>query len=145
MQNHPMSANTAPVARETAARYLRSSAAPEADARRVLTKALLRAAGLLDIAPAALARILGISEASVSRLANGTRSIAPGSKEGELALLLVRVYRSLDALVGGDDAQRRAWMQGANRALNGTPAELIRTAEGLVAVVSYLDGMRAAA
>ena len=93
----------------------------------------------------ALARILGISEASVSRLANGTRSIAPDSKEGELALLLVRVYRSLDALVGGDDTQRRAWMHSANRALNGKPSELIRSAEGLVVVASYLDGMRTAA
>lgn len=140
-----MSTSTAPVAREVSPRYFRSAATARADERAVLTKALLRAAGLLGLAPAALARILGISAASVSRLANGTRSIAPDSKEGELALLLVRVYRSLDALVGGDDAQRRAWMHSANRALNGTPMELIRSAEGLVAVASYLDGMRAAA
>lgn len=140
-----MTAHTAPVAREAGAKYARAPIVPQADARGVLTKALLRAAGLLDIPPAALARILGISEASVSRLANGTRSIAPDSKEGELALLLVRVYRSLDALVGGDNAQRQAWMHGANRALNGTPSELIRSAEGLVVVASYLDGMRAAA
>ncbi|HMN76064.1 MAG TPA: DUF2384 domain-containing protein [Burkholderiaceae bacterium] len=124
---------------------MRAQSAAHADANAVLTKALLRAAILLDLAPAALARILGVSEASVSRLANGRRSIAPDSKEGELALLLVRVYRSLDALVGGDDAQRRAWMHGANTALNGTPSDLIRSAEGLVAVASYLDGMRAAA
>lgn len=136
---------TAPTAREAVAEYARAAPATRSDARAVLTKALLRAAALLGLAPAALARVLGISEASVSRLANGTRSIDPGSKEGELALLLVRVYRSLDALVGGDDAQRRAWMHGANRALNGTPSELIRSAEGLVAVAAYLDGMRATA
>lgn len=136
---------TAPVAREAVARYARRLPEAQPDPRAVLTKALLRAASLLDISPAALARVLGISEASVSRLTNGTRSIAPDSKEGELALLLVRVYRSLDALVGGDDAQRRAWMRGANRELNGTPAELIRSAEGLVVVAAYLDGMRAAA
>ena len=115
------------------------------DAATVLTKALLRAAGLLSLPPAALARVLGVSEASISRLSSGTRQVGPDSKEGELALLLVRVYRSLDALVGSDDAQRRAWMQSPNRALNGTPAELVRRAEGLVAVLSYLDGMRAAA
>lgn len=133
------------VAREVSARLYRAAPAAKQDASAVLTKALLRAAGLLDVAPTALARTLGVSEASVSRLANGTRKVAPDSKEGELALLLVRVYRSLDALVGGDDAQRRAWMRAPNRALNGTPAELIRTAEGLVTVASYLDGMRAAA
>jgi len=61
----------------------------------VLTKALLRAAQLLELSSAVLARILGVSEASISRLASGARTIDPASKEGELALLLVRVYRSL--------------------------------------------------
>jgi plasmid maintenance system antidote protein VapI len=119
--------------------------APGADPGGVLTKSVLRAAGLLGLSSAALARVLGVSEASISRLASGTRTIDPASKEGELALILVRVYRSLDALVGTDDAQRKAWMAGYNRALNGKPLDLIERAEGLVAVVSYLDGMRAPA
>ena len=120
-----------------------ASAAPSPEA--VLGKALFRAAELLDLNNAALARILGVSEASVSRLASGARSIDPKSKEGELALLLIRVYRSLDALVGTDAAQRKAWLHSPNRALNGVPAELIQSAAGLVAVVSYLDAMRAPA
>ena len=111
----------------------------------VLGKALFRTAGLLDLNNAALARILGVSEASVSRLASGARNIDPKSKEGELALLLIRVYRSLDALVGSDVGQRKAWLHSPNRALNGTPAELIQSAAGLVAVVGYLDAMRAPA
>ncbi|HET7670654.1 MAG TPA: MbcA/ParS/Xre antitoxin family protein [Burkholderiales bacterium] len=111
----------------------------------VLAKALFRATGLLELNNAALARILGVSEASVSRLASGARSIDPKSKEGELALLLIRVYRSLDALVGSDAAQRKAWLHSPNRALNGVPAELIQSAAGLVAVVGYLDAMRAPA
>jgi hypothetical protein len=109
----------------------------------VLTKALLRAGQLLELSSASLARILGVSEASVSRLVSGARTVDPGSKEGELALLLVRVYRSLDALVGTDAAQRKAWLHSANRALNGKPADLIQRADGLVSVVNYLDAMRA--
>lgn len=111
----------------------------------VLTKALLRAAQLLELPSGALARVLGVSEASVSRLASGTRTVDPKSKEGELALLLVRVYRSLDALVGSDAAQRKAWLHSHNRALNRRPAELIERADGLVTVVAYLDAMRAPA
>jgi len=111
----------------------------------VLTKALLRASGLLGLSNAVLARVLGVSEASVSRLASGARTLDPATKEGELALLLVRVYRSLDALVGTDAAQRKAWMSGFNRALNGRPIELIERADGLVSVVAYLDAMRAPA
>jgi hypothetical protein len=109
----------------------------------VLTKAVLRAAELLELSSASLARVLGVSEASVSRLVSGARAIDPHSKEGELALLLVRVYRSLDALVGTDASQRKAWLHGGNRALNGRPADLIQRADGLVAVVNYLDAMRA--
>ena len=123
----------------------RTTPLPKAEPAAVLTKAVLRAAELLELPSAALARILGVSEASVSRLFSGARQVDPQSKEGELALLLVRVFRSLDALVGTDAAQRRAWMESRNRALNGRPIELIQGAEGLVSVVSYLDAMRAPA
>ena len=50
---------------------------------------------------------------------------------------------SLDALVGGNDRQRLLWMNSHNRALNAIPAELVRTAEGLVRTLAYLDSMRA--
>lgn len=123
----------------------RARHAPRPEPAPVLTKALLRAADLLGLPSAALARVLGVSEASISRLVTGTRTIDPASKEGELALILVRVYRSLDALVGTDVQQRRAWMRAYNRVLNGKPMDLIERAEGLVAVVSYLDAMRAPA
>ena len=119
----------------------RRAGATRPEPQAVLTRAVLRAAELLGLSNAVLARVLGISEASVSRMAAGSRLVNPSSKEGELALLLVRAYRSLDALVGADDAQRRAWM-GHNHALAGAPIDLIQRADGLVAVVAYLDGVR---
>jgi uncharacterized protein (DUF2384 family) len=100
---------------------------------------------MLGLNGAQLGSVLGISEASVSRLVAGTRVVDPASKEGELALLLVRVFRSLDALVGGDAAQRHAWLRTPNRALNARPVDLLAQAEGLAAVTRYLDGMRAPA
>jgi transcriptional regulator with XRE-family HTH domain len=118
---------------------------PSPDPALVLAKAASRTATLLGLTGAALARTLGSSEPTISRVLRGERGIAPGSKEGELAALLVRVYRSLDALVGGDDRKRAAWMGSYNRALGGVPRELIQTAEGLVGTLSYLDGMRAPA
>ena len=113
------------------------------DAGRVLSGAVLRTAGFLGLSRAVLARLLGVSEAGVSRLASGARLIDPESKEGELALLLVRLYRSLDALVGNDAEQRLRWLGSFNRGLNGRPVELIERVEGLAGVVAYLDGMRA--
>ena len=109
----------------------------------VLAKATARAAGLLGLSGAALSRTIGVSEPTVSRILKGDKEIDPSSKEGELSLLLVRVYRSLDPLVGTDDQKRKDWMRGPNKALGGIPLKLIERADGLVATLSYLDGMRA--
>ena len=107
----------------------------------VLTKATLNAAERLGLRNRQLAAIIGSSEASISRLQHG-RLLEPDTKEGELALLFLRLYRSLDALVGGDDDKARTWLTAANVHLGGIPAERIRTVEGLVDVVQYLDAMR---
>lgn len=115
--------------------------APTPDAARVTAKAVLAAAARLGLTHRHLAAAIGVSEASVSRLQHG-RGIDPARKEGELALLVVRLYRSLDALVGGDDAQARAWLHADNAHLGGVPAERIRRVEGLVDVIGYLDAMR---
>lgn len=122
---------------------LAARALPQPDAGPVLSKATARAAQWLGLSGAALAQVLGTSESGVSRLLRGTRTLDPQSKEGELALLLVRLFRSLDALVGNDADLRRAWMDSHNTALNGTPRQLIGTAQGLVTTVAYLDAMRA--
>jgi transcriptional regulator with XRE-family HTH domain len=111
----------------------------------VLAKAVGRAAALLGLSGAAVARIVGLSEPTVSRVLSGKLPLDPLSKEGELSLLLVRVYRSLDPLVGTDDQKRIAWMRGHNKALGGVPIKLIERADGLVATLNYLDGMRAPA
>jgi hypothetical protein len=107
----------------------------------VLTKAVLAAAARLGLRHRELAAVLGTSEASVSRLGR-SREVEPASKEGELALLFVRLFRSLDALVGGNEVQARSWLHSENAHVGGVPAERIRGVEGLVEVVQYLDAMR---
>lgn len=120
-------------------------AAQQLDPGQVLAKATTRASDLLGLSGAALGRIIGVSEPTVSRLVRGLRGLDPQSKEGQLSLLLVRVYRSLDALVGTDNQNRIAWMRSPNTALGGVPAVLIERPDGLVATLNYLDGMRAPA
>ena len=111
------------------------------DPAAVLTRATLSAAARLGLRSRELAAVIGASEASVSRL-KGARRLEPTSKEGELASLFLRLFRSLDALLGGDEARARAWLRAENRHLGGVPAERIRTVEGLIDVVQYLDAMR---
>lgn len=115
-----------------------------ADPALVLTKATLSAADQLGLNSAELAAVIGVSEPTVSRLKTCARSISPESKEGELALMLIRLFRSLDPLIGGDDGKRKTWMGSYNKALVGHPKQLIRKADGLVRTLAYLDGMRAA-
>ncbi len=107
----------------------------------VLGKAVLSVAGRLGINAKGLAAIIGCSEASVSRLKQG-RSIDPDSKEGELALLLIRLYRSLNAILGGNDEQSEKWLKAHNHHLDAVPLKKINNIQGLIEVVQYLDAMR---
>ena len=109
-------------------------------AGRVLTQAVTRAGARLGLAQKDLAAVLGVSASTVSRFAQ--RPLDPRSKEGELAVLFVRLYRSLDAMVGGQDEAARAWMHAENTHLGGVPARLALSVTGLVHVLEYLDAMR---
>lgn len=120
----------------------RAVAKPRQQPRRVLTGAVLRAAALLELNQARVAEILGLSAATVSRMANGSYALDDGKKEWELGALFVRLFRSLDSLVGSNDEAARAWLNGDNRGLGNKPVNLIRSAEGLVRAVHYLDAAR---
>jgi antitoxin Xre/MbcA/ParS-like protein len=120
----------------------RQARAPEAA---VVTKAAVRAAGRLDLSHKVLARVLGVSEATVSRMSSGTYTLPADAKPFELALLFVRLFRSLDAITSGDEAVASAWLRAQNVALGGTPLSLLQSVTGLVHVVAYLDARRALA
>jgi uncharacterized protein (DUF2384 family) len=114
-----------------------------ADPAAVLGKALVRAAQALALSQTDVAQVLGVSAASVSRTFAGERPIDPTSADGRHALLFLRVFRSLDALVGGDTAKARLWLHARNDHLGGkSPAALLSTTPGLVHVADYLDAMR---
>lgn len=113
------------------------------DKAAVLTKATLRAATQLGLTNKALATVIGVSEATVSRMRSGEYTLQPGQKPFELAVLFVRLYRSLDAIVGGDDAVAGSWLKNRNTALDAEPIALIQTVPGLMNVIQYLDARRA--
>ncbi|MFA5494851.1 MAG: antitoxin Xre-like helix-turn-helix domain-containing protein [Porticoccaceae bacterium] len=120
---------------------LPGSSATNADAAAVLSKAVARAAERLGLSRALLARVLGVSPPTVSRLYGGKYQLDPARKEWEFALLLVRIFRSLDSIVG-DEYSARQWLNSDNRGLNGRPVDLITNTEGLVRVTQYLDASR---
>ena len=109
----------------------------------VLTKATLRAAIHLGLTNKLLATVIGVSEATVSRMRSGGYLLQRGQKPFELAVLFVRLYRSLDAIVGGDDAVAGSWLKNRNTVLDAEPLTLIQTVPGLMNVIQYLDARRA--
>jgi hypothetical protein len=109
----------------------------------VLTKAVLRAADKLGVRGSVLALVLGVSEATISRLKSGDTRLESDTKPFELGVMFVRLFRSLDAIAGGDEAVARAWLANPNSALGGKPVEKIRNLAGLIDVIAYLDARRA--
>jgi hypothetical protein len=119
----------------------RSKAAP--DESSVMTKATLRTAERLAIKNTVLAKILGVSEPTISRMRQGKYKLDRGQKAFELAILLVHLYRSLDGIVAGDDHVAADWLKNENTALDGIPLDLIQSVSGLTNVIAYVDSRRA--
>lgn len=111
--------------------------AADASKASVLAEAFANAGKQLGMTQADLGAIIGKERSAISR-----GSIDPESKDGELALLFIRCYRALYVLVGGDVEHMRHWMTTHNLHTGGIPAEQVRSVQGLVGVLEYLDAIR---
>jgi hypothetical protein len=122
-----MSPSLAPVPQEPLAK---------SDAQ-LVAEACGRAAQILGLSREELSAVVGKHRTSIDR-----SGLDPNTKEGELALLLLRVYRSLHALCGGDQALMRHWIDQPNRQLGEQPPRLLLVRiEGLNRVANYLDAL----
>lgn len=111
---------------------------------RVLTQAVVETARRLALKAGDLKDIIGTSQPTVSRLLHGQYELSAMGKTWELGQHLVRLYRSLSSMVGGDDALARVWLCSANRDFDGrAPLEVIKRVDGLIHVCEYLDAYRA--
>jgi len=110
---------------------------------RVLTTASLRAASYMNLSNTELGHVLGLSPSTITRMQQGRYEITQGSKPWEMASLLARLYRGLDAIMAGDNASLRSWIDSPNNHLRAVPRKLILGAEGLVRTLAYVDSSRA--
>jgi len=108
----------------------------------VLTKAICSLLKFYSLSGKDLSKIIGISESSASRISQGIKLISPHTKEGEMALLLLRIYRSLNAIVGNNHEKAKLWLNSQNKYFRNKPIEEIKTIPGLIGVLNYLDAMR---
>lgn len=110
---------------------------PHPEPSAVLGRSLLAAAEELGVSKADIGAIIGRDRTTIHR--NG---IDPESKAGELALMFIRIYRSLFALMGGDRDNMRHFLRTDNLGTHGIPAEQLHDIQGMVAVCTYLDAIR---
>jgi DNA-binding XRE family transcriptional regulator len=110
---------------------------------RIVTSALCKAVQKLKFTQAELADILGVSKSTASRIMKGTHILKEDQKDYEIAVIFLRIFRSLDAITGGEDRVNVDWMRNENMALSGVPAAMVKNLTGLMNVVTYLDAQRA--
>ncbi|MDX2347094.1 MAG: MbcA/ParS/Xre antitoxin family protein [Legionella sp.] len=117
------------------------STAEKKDPSAVLATAIIKLKADLHIKSQDLGEMIGQHRNTVTRfLQKGT--LDPKSKSGELALLLIRAYRALFALNGGNKPAMIHWLNTYNYHIQGVPLEEMKHVMGLSRVVSYLDAMR---
>lgn len=120
----------------------RAAEVEEGDGK-VLTNAISRIAEFWGLTNAKLGSVLGLSQATVSRLRSGRSELDPASKSFEAGQFLLRLFRSLDALLGSDDMAARTWLATPNLDLEARPLDLIDSFKGLMTVCDYVDAHRA--
>jgi DNA-binding XRE family transcriptional regulator len=106
----------------------------------VLMKAFSNACSELGVSKTQAAKIIGVNRSTLSR--KEASGFAPDSKQGELSLHFIRLYRSLFAISGGDKSFMQHWFSTCNTALAGVPAEKVQSVLGLIQTNEYLDTMR---
>lgn len=107
----------------------------------VLAVALENLKNILNLSSDNLAKIIKIHRNTLDRQLKN-KDIDPKSAEGELSILLIRVYRSLFALNGGNNEAIKHWLYTNNRHIQGVPIEEMKHILGLSRVVNYLDAIR---
>ncbi len=109
-------------------------------ATETVAKALINIKQDFSLSNEILGKIIGMDSSTVSRLIQ--RRNMKDNKVMEAGLLFIRVYRSLYALLGGDNKAMKHWLVTGNNHLQGKPIELLQRIDGLVNVATYLDAMR---
>ncbi|CAD7028206.1 hypothetical protein REJC140_02597 [Pseudorhizobium endolithicum] len=105
----------------------------------VVTGATVAAAERLGLTAGDLASVIGVCEDTVLRMGRLEHLLRKGTPPFEQALLLIRLFRALNAVTHADAGSARAWLRNANLALGGIPAEKIATRDGLLDVLAHLD------
>ena len=108
------------------------------DSQTIVMKAYINAYKTMGISDSHAAKLIGVGRSTLLR----KPSFESESKQNELQILFIRLYRSLFALFGGDLTSMKHWFEHKNKHIRGIPRDLCFTVTGLVNVNAYLDALR---
>ncbi|MBU3003562.1 MbcA/ParS/Xre antitoxin family protein [Paraglaciecola arctica] len=106
--------------------------------QQIVMKAYMNAYKVLGITDTQAAKLIGVARSTLLRKS----AFEKDSKQNELQILFIRLYRSLFALFGGDVTSMKHWFEHKNTHIRGIPRELCFTVTGLVNINAYLDALR---
>lgn len=115
-----------------------TQAAITRDKQPIVMKAYINAYKTMGISDKDAAKLIGVGRSTLLR----KLSFETESKQNELQILFIRMYRSLFALFGGDITSIKHWYEHKNKHIRGVPRDLCFTVTGLVNVNAYLDALR---
>lgn len=105
---------------------------------KMLCLTMFDAINKMGISTDELSTIIGLDAATEERLLS-MADLDMNTKSGELALIVIDIYRSLRKKVGTDQDNLQHWIHTENSGLNGIPAELMKDVKGLMRVLGYLE------
>lgn len=113
----------------------------ELSSNMALASALSKSAAFLGIAQTELAIMLKISPGAMTKsLKNG---IDPNKLQGRYSLMIIKVYRSLFVLLGGNKQQMTKWIRGKLILFNKSPIDMMYDETDIVYLIEYLGSMKA--
>lgn len=110
----------------------------------VATKAFTKAADLLSLSDEEACQIIGVKESEILKMKEKSQCLETKSKPFELAILVIRLFKQVDAMFGGDIKVMVQWLRSFNTAIGDVPAVKIASITGLYDVVAYLEGRHGA-
>lgn len=106
-----------------------------------LTPAVLQAAELPGLYRAELARVLHLQCGDIGLPGAAREKLVPGSRSWQQAVLFIRFYRALFAVMEGDEAAMCHWLRASNRQLEGVPLLLLVDEDRLGEVLDHLRSL----
>jgi len=107
----------------------------------ILTEASWKAAENLGLKPEQFLKILHLQCVDMN-LSETTIVLDPDSKQGEIALILIRIYKAIFNLSGGDIEWIHHFLNSPNLLTGGIPIEQLESMSGLLSVLKTVESLQ---